>query len=314
MNTLLSSHIDGLAFTFNPKCPVTEKQIILNCQNLVSANQGIIVKNGRRYALTFCIPLLSKPTFGLNSHLYVQVSSKYRSFMRIEFKGLPYTRKMWFEVSQWLSQIMPNRQYYEIISKVKLTKVHWALDLKKDIKDLSFNFSKSRKSGVFSNSSGLPETFYFGGKESALQLCIYNKKVQMPSYPHEGSVTRVEFRFKKLNHNLIDLMSIEKFPNEAKRIEFFDAAELRSLGFSYEEVDYITRYSIKPYLQRRDRVERRRVMMKLDTIKIDLLENMNWKLLWQEAAQDVQFMFRKLRATEKVIKKCEAVNKLISTD
>lgn len=155
-------------------------------------------------------------------HLLVQISTKYKPHMRIEYNPSKINDKM-YEHLQISFLNITGQTFFEILSHCRVTRLDVCCDaLDVTPEDYMVKVKYSRHSQCVFGKDGTLETIYFGRAKNT-QYTIYKKSAQ--EYPDaEGpNVMRIECRLRKS-------MSIHQLPlidNPFERIELYNLKPIK---------------------------------------------------------------------------------------
>lgn len=285
-----SCHIDYLRLVIKITDPNHQDEIkkavdntAIHLSRIYKVSKTHIIQSKNNYNQFIRLPLLSNFKYNARNeetpHIVLQCApiDETRYFIAIECKGHPYSREQFYSVRLWLEYIFSAQLLNIYKDRILLNRFDIALNTNLLLKDYLFDSKWSKKTALYTSAEGDLETLYIQPKNSALEICIYDRKSKVRNRNIKKiptSKSRIEFRFGKNQIPLSNFSSAELLIEKAfGRQKIYDLNTIRKADILHEDqLLALTSLGFLPFIQKQSKYKRSRLREAISAHLITAIE------------------------------------------
>ncbi|RLV57768.1 hypothetical protein D5018_20810 [Parashewanella curva] len=259
-----------------------------------------LIKSDSNYTAAIMFPInfdSGAKIHGNSGVPYLHISIKpngNRAYLRVEFKGFPYTNEQLLSIRVILSFLL-GKQYESYMSKARVSSIHIACDILGMRPDyLVFDKLRSQKGKIYFGKDGKIESIYLGEHKASSHVLIYdlNAKAQSSGETEPtDQVMRVECRYKFKKSDLIQFSNVAAITDMFGQISGYDIPSMvESEYFSPDFIDAITGKGLIPILQKRSQKEKSEIQEKMKVFQVHWFRQGKIFSEWQRSLEKFEVL------------------------
>ncbi|QUI64885.1 hypothetical protein GSF04_21345 [Pseudoalteromonas sp. A22] len=228
-----------------------------------------------------------------------------RKFLAIELKGHKYTKSQWYCARLFLEHILTPELYLDYWQELTVTKVDIALGSDIPLSELLFDKLHARKAGIYFNSDGDNELFYFQPKNRRQEIAVYDRKAKEKNFGYKfqaNESTRTELRLGKLKIPLNKFLTEHDYLKKFNSIKSYDLNKIKDTGcLGRYELMAIQVMGMTPFLRKHNKYERTKFRKAIKPYLVPVINMDAIKSKWLKQVDSISTMdpFTNLSTSQK---------------